>query len=656
MSTTQNRSTRVLAWLAILFHGAAQSALPSSTEVAPANPQLSVAKVSDDAEEGTWSMPPVQIGGEVSYNVKRENFDGINYMRSGLMTTFKARTDTYIWQPWFARVNGNLWVSKSTDSNESGSMASNGASVMVTGRAQLSVLPISKYPFEAHFERNDSRVSSDLTVANGYSSQRYGFTQHFYHPQGDAMVGWDRNTQTSADTGGDLQDSLQLQISNRLEGHQLQFNGSRAANRREMTGESAKQANLSVLDNYDPNPSVSVMSLANVSSSNLNLQQGEFNSRTAQVSSNLFWRPVDQNMTVNAGARFFSMETGSTGFAHFGDTLGSRALAFNANVGVNYEFNRFTRLNAGLNVNVMENGNVNSTHIMESLGASYQPDDIDFGVARYNWGLSASASNRSGGDDSESNLTLQFSHRLSRSFKLDSGSTISVDAGQSLSVMSTNGNSNGANQTMTNQMGSTKQLTQNGSLSWDLSHQAGAALIRLSASDSRALDGNQEYFQLINIQASSSLPTSGYSSWTGNLTLQASRQGNNNAAPNTASNRGTFKSAGGALNYQNRRLFGVRNLRFGSDLRLNLQSLQSLQSQQSQQLPFESRTNQEAAAWSNSIDYSIGRTQVRLNAMVARNNAVKNNVDSATGVTIPDKAEKINRSVNLVVSRSFGMF
>ena len=577
-------------------------------------------------------------------------------MQSGLMTTLRARTDTYIWQPWFARVNGNLGVSKSTDSNESGSMASRGASVMLTGSAQLSVLPISKYPFEAHFERNDSRVSSDLTMANGYVSQRYGFTQRFYHPQGDAMIGWDRNTQTIADNGSDLQDSLQLQLSHRMGSHQLQFNGSRATNRREMTGESAKQANFSALDNYDPNPSVSVMSMANASSSNLHLQQGDSNSRTTQLSSNLFWRPVDQKMTVNAGARVFSMETGSTGFSNFGDAPGIRALAFNANMGVNYEFNRFTRINAGLNVNLSENNNVYRTHTMETLGASYQPDDIDWGVARYNWGLSANASNRNGGDDSGSNLVLQLSHRLSRSFTLDSGSTISADAGQSLSVSTASSNSNNANQITTAQTASTKLLTQNGSLSWDLSQQAGAALIRLSASDSRALDGNQEYFQLINIQASSSLPTSGYSSWTGNLTLQASRQGNNNAAPNTASNGGTFKSAGGALNYQNRRLFGVRNLRFGSDLRLNLQSLQSLQSQQSQQLPFESRTNQEAAAWSNSIDYSIGRTQVRLNAMVARNNAVKNNVDSATGVTIPDKAEKINRSVNLVVSRSFGMF
>lgn len=645
-------SAMLAAWLAILFHGAAQAALPSNTEEAPAMVLVPVSKGSDDDQASSWSLPPVRLGGSVSYNVSRQSFDGINYMQSGLMTTMKARTDTHIWQPWFARLSGTLGFSKSTDSSQNGAIESSGANVMVTGNGQLSVLSQSKFPFEAHFERNDNRVSSDLALANGYASRRYGFSQRYYRPEGEAMLGWDRNTQTGAESGSDLQDSLLLQMSNRLENHQLQFNGSHATNRRKLTGESAKQDNFSLLDNYDPDPSVSVMSMANVSSSDLHLKQGDNTSRTTQLSSNLFWRPVDQKTTVNAGARLISLASDGTGYANFGDTQGTRALALNANVGVNYEYNRFTRINAGMNVSSVENKGVKSTHTIETLGVSYQPDDIDLRAARYNWGGSANAYNRSGGDDSESNLVLQINHRLSRSFTLEGGSIISLDAGQSFSTSTNSGNSNSTTQTTLAQPMATQQLTQNGSISWDLSRQTGAALIRMSASDSRALDGNQEYFQLINFQASSSLPTSGFSSWTGNLTYQAARQGNGNSDANPASNGGTVRSASGALNFQNRRLFGVRNLRFGSDIRLNIQSQQS---QQSQQLQLESRTNQEAAAWSNSIDYSIGRTLLRFNAMVSRNSAGKNNTN-ATGVTGPEDARKINRSVNFTVSRSFGMF
>ena len=641
--------TLLMALLAALCHGTVHSALAPAmgasapkSDPAPADPTTG----SDSEQEGaSWRLPPVRIGGMVTYGIRRDSFEEQQRMQTGLTATLNARTNTFIWQPWFAQVNGSLGLSLSRDNSDGNEASSKSQSVFVTGGGQLSLVPLSKYPFEAHFQRNDSRVSSDLALANGNASQRYGFVQRYFRPEGESTLSWDRDTQTSVDAGTDRQDSLQLRIAHRLEKHRLQLAGDRSTNTHELTDEHVVQNNLSLQHSYTPGPAVSVESMANASRSDYRLQQGDNDSRLLQLSSNAFWRPTDRAMTVNGGVRVFALDTNRTGLLVNNNATGARVINTNANVGVNYEFNRFTRINAGANVNLADNNGVKSTNTNQTLGATYQPDAIELGSFRYSWSTSGSASNQTGGEqDGGIQLTLQLSHGLSRSVRLSGGSTVAVDGSQSLSVSS--GSSSAGSEAE-----STKHLTHNGSISWDLSQQSGAALLRLNASDTRALDGNKEFFQLINFQASSNLPTSLYSSWSGNLTAQAVRQGKNtlsgNANPfNTQTNTGTdggfLTSSSGSISYQNQRLFGVRRLHFLSDLRLNGQSLLPI---------FSSAKERETAAWENRFDYSIGRTVLRLNVMISRSGALQSSADPAAGV---QNVTKVNKSIMFSVTRSFG--
>jgi hypothetical protein len=629
-----------MAMLLMLCQGAAHSALPPATDDASSKnpvPAAGSTSASDDGQGSTWYLPPVRIGGILSYSLRRDSFEEQQRNQTGLTATLNASTNTYIWQPWFARVDGSLGVTSSTDSSSGNEAASSSKSVVVTGSGQLSVLAQSKFPFEAHFQRSDSRVSSDLALANGYANQRYGFTQRYFRDAGEMMFGWDRTTQTSADSGRDLQDSLQLRMSHRLENHRLQLAGDRNTNTHEVTGERAAQDNLSLQHSYAPNPSMSVESLANISRSDYQLLQGSNDSRLLQLSSNAFWRPLGRPMTVNGGVRVFALGTDSTGFAVTGNPSGNRILNANANLGVSYEVNRFTRISGSANVNMTDNNGAKSTSTSQAVSAGYQPDAIEWGAFRYNWGTTANASNQTGGETADRQLALQFSHSLSRSIKLEGGSTVGIDVGQSLSVSS--GSASGS------EGASTKQLIHNGSVSWDLSQQAGSALLRLSASDSRALDGNQEFFQLINFQASSTFPASSYSSWTGNLTIQAVRQGKNERLASVEPIDGFVTHSGGSIGYQNQRLFGNRRLRFVSDLRLNSQSLLPL---------FGSGKDQEVSAWDNRLNYSIGRTQLQLSLQVSSSNTQKINVDPVTKVENTENVRKINKSIMFSVSRSFG--
>lgn len=646
----------LLACAGLLFHAGSHAALPGSDQPAggtdaPDEPAGEPAVL--------WTLPPLRLGGSLAYSQRRDSADGVNSMQSGLSTTVNASTSGFIWQPWFARVDAALGFTKLHSDSEGEQPANNSSSdgLLVTGRGQLQVLSQSKFPFEAHFEKTDNQVDTNLAASSDVASQRYGFTQRYFQARGESSLAWDRSTQTSANFGNDQQESLELRSSFNPENHQLQFSGNRTVNRHDTNGESASQDNLTAQHNYTPGPALSVLSMANLSNAGLHLQQGDNSTRLAQFSSNAFWQSTAQALSVNGGVRALTLESEQAGLvAPVDGASGTRLLSVNANAGLNYDYSRWTRFNGSVNVGSVQSGPLSSTQSSQSLGASYQPDSIALGAAAYNWAVSANAFNRNSSEDSQSGLSLQISHGLNRSYTLDGGSTIRIGANQGLLTSTTSGN---PAYTAGIPQPSQRQLTHGGSASWDLLQQTGAALIRLSLSDSRALDADRAYFQLINFQASSNLPTSGYSAWTGSLTLQAVRQGREAVAGNVQADASNATSASGALSYQTQRIFGVRNLRFGSDLRLNLQSQQSQRAFLQQQSFFsqlESRSDQETAAWINHLDYAIGRTQLRLQLLLSRTNAFANHAGAGFGNTNQAIEERTNRSLYFTLIRRFGQY
>lgn len=586
-------------------------------------------------------------------------------VQRGLMATLNAATDTFLWQPWFAQVGANLNFTTTTNTNTRHELdlsdSSRTKSVTVTGNAQLRLLPQSRYPFEAHIDRNDSRVSNQLMSVSGYVGQRIGFTQHYVRAEGDTMIGWDRSTQTSDSNGTDTQDNLQLALSHNLDQHRIQINGSRARNTHELTGEYTVQDNLAVQHSYAPDPSLSLETMANVSKAGYHLRESSSDTNVAQLSTVAFWRPDEQPLTVTGGVRLLSLAADSSNSGLFDSTSsGTKLRNANVNVGATYDLTKFLHLNTSVNSNMTETNSRRASSSNETANITYQPETKKFGEFHYNWSTSASASHRAGGGDSGNMMSLQLSHSLNRSVELEPGSTLTFELNQALSGTSSSGTSN------TNvQQSSTKQLTNGGAVSWSLSKEGGNALMRLSVSDSRALDGNQEYFQMINFQASSNLPTSNYTSWTGSLTMQAVRQGGNDIPTFSISN-GTLVSNGvtsnsngqfvttssGALTYQNQRIFGVRRLRFVSDLRLNSQALLPM---------FGGPQDHEMAAWENRFDYTIGRTQLRMNTLIARTKVPTVRVTFGGVPTISDETNtntnssvKVNKSIMFSVLRAFG--
>lgn len=632
--------------LSVAVHGPVYPALApapiqdAKNQPAPATGTADV--LPQDNRGLAWFLPPVRLGGSVSYSVARNYSDGQSANQSGLVTTLNARTGTYIWRPWFATVNASLAFTHSANRFGNIDSSSKSKSVAVNGGGQLNVVPLSKFPFEAHFQLNDSRATTDQLVGTTYASERFGFTQRYFREDGDALLGWDRNIQHDVVTGRDTQDTLQLRITTKLGEHDLQFNGDRSDNRRDSTGEKAIVNSLALQHSYAPDPTISISNFFNVSQSNYELLSGGSGSRLVQLSSNAFWRSENSPLTVNGGVRMFAVDSDLTGLSVVGSPANNKTVNANANLGINYEFSRFTRLSAGLNVNQNENNGLKSISSSQQAAVNYAPDNLMFGDFSYRWGTSAGvSSNQTSNADSQTQLSLQFNHSLSRSIRLSGGSAVGMDVSQGV-AFNLGGQSDALNPV------ATKQLTHSGSLSWDFPQVSGAPQFRLSASDSRSLDGPRDFYQMINFQTSSNLATGPNSSWSGNLTVQSVRQGRDSLpsastnAPINVSDPDFVTNSSGSVNYQNQRTFGVRRLRFTSDLRLNGQSL----------LPvFGGSKVQELAAWQNSLDYSIGRTQLRLNFLISSMGLPQITIGSTTQT---QRVRSVSKSIMFTVSRSFG--
>lgn len=611
-----------------------------------------------DAGGGTgivWALPPIRWGGSISYDMRSNSGEGQKNMQRGLMTTLKGATETFVWQPWFSRLNLdlNLTAARSSTSwsgadGESGG-GSGSRSLSLSGSGQLNLLPLSRFPFEAHVSRTDSTVSSDLSLPADYVSTRLGFSQRYIRPGGDAMFGYDHGVQNSSSTGGDRQDIVRLAFNHNLQNQRFQLTGNGSSNTRDRTGEYARQGSMTLQHYYSPDLSLSVDSMANVSTTNYYLSRSQSNTNLNQLSTQAFWRPEGRPMTVFGGARLVTMSSGgsSDGLAQESASVRSG----NVNAGLGYEASRHLRLNASANLNMTESRDRRNVNGTQSASASYQPDSRQIGGFLYNWNASAGVANQTG-ENGGHQLTLQLSHNLSRNFILKEGSTVGTDLSQSVTVMKNS--RRGADD-----LAPTRMLTHTGGVSWSRSEGAAVAMARLSVSDSRGLDGNQEYFQMLNLQLSGTLQTGSDSSWTGNLTVQATRQGVSDAAvPPMANDSGLSIAqlnarrhaystmSSGALTYQSGKFFGIRNLRFVSDLRLNSQAL----------LPvLGGPQDQETAAWENRFIYTIGRTQLRVSTIIARA-VVPSYTRGADGTEHVEGVSRTNKSIMFSLMRTFGYY
>jgi len=502
-------------------------------------------------------QPPLRLFGNVGYFYTLSEADGGGHSESTQLTgAFNA--NAYFWQPWFATADAGVTVSASNSS--SGSSASDVK--LISTRANLDVLPASRYPFRLGFTSSDNVVdwinsSQPLLVDLGqeYRSRYITARQGLMTVGGDRADAWytkrswdsDHSTKTSDQTVG-------LKLRTRAE-HQ-NFYASGTFQERDSSVLSGKSENtiLGFTHNYFPTSAFYINTLADGMRIDNSLAEdnGSFRASSVtdvnQVASQFFWRPEYRPFTMTGAVRLQKRSEDSV-------VASAEQTNFAANLAANVQINRRTRLTATGQVTSLDTNVNNSLATTQSVTALYQSDRILLQEFSYYWYADGGVGNRVAAEyedtTSSQSVNAGVGHNAQRVWNTGNRSTVRANLAQT------------ARESWETSGLSAPTLNHSGSLSWNENLREGSSYAQFSAMDSRSLEDDSDT-QLLNAQFSRNMPIDRVSSWGGNLSAQSSRR---NSA--TYSQKGFLTTLTSRLSYQHGRLFGIYRLKFNTKLDLS---------------------------------------------------------------------------------------
>ncbi|MBI5428829.1 MAG: hypothetical protein HY938_00025 [Nitrosomonadales bacterium] len=573
--------------------------------------------------EPTLQLAPIQIGfskgGNIGYLQRYDDMGSTKSLQRiyGLTVGVGVTAESFIWQPWLVKVGTHLNASVNSDISDSASnswsmskLARSGESVnrTITGGADMRVLPLSRFPFEASFTRNDNRREIGL-VKSRYATltDTLRLSQSYRNPSGRSryLVTYNLGRAEDIDSNVEKNSLVNLDISLQPFTRQtLQIDGVKERRTSTLTDSTYLNNSFISRHTYRPDAALSVATMASYSDTGYRFSQGqgETGLETLQFSSAGTWRPPDSRLTMTGGLRLFDASS------RYNGTSTSQDSYTGANLGANYALNNWLRLYGSADVSDSQGKQTVSSlaisNLNLSIAAQHRPKAIKVGSFNYNRYIAANLSNsttassakNSAGTTSAAGSTLAFSLRLQHG--LDSNAELGTGRLTS-AVSQALTTSTSRSSTASRGTSPIVNLIHNGSLSW----LKGRTGLRLSGSDTREMTQSKGYFQSINLQGSQSESFRGNGILNGDLTINMSRQGYD-AAPIPATESLTSTAT---LNYINPRVFKVRNLAFRSSLRvISADLLQSNSMNQNTQ-------NQGQYSWDNTLTYTIGklRTEVR---------------------------------------------
>lgn len=571
---------------------AAEPPVAGGLRVDPAPGALGSTRADEGGSFG-WTFAPVRWGGSLSSELRMFESEG-QPRRVQRVDSIETRAATYVWQPWFAQVSGGIGVLQSHALE--GPANENSDSAALTGHGALSVFPASRFPFQARYERTDSRTSGDL-ASSDFTTTRYGVRQN-YRPNGSGTnysFSRDRSVYESERLGRDTLDVWDARAMSQAGAQRYDVMANRSRNSRSTDGTSQIDR-LSVRHNYrEGGARLSVDSLASVNDNQFSepVSTGtiERRSRFRQLNSFANWTPAEGSpWYLTGGARLFQADVEDDGMR--GET---RTLS--ANLGANYQWTRKARISGIVAVTEVLTDTRRDVISTQGLNLSYSPDTLPLGPYLYGRSMGAGATNEHGGPEGDRRtLTGQFDHNLTRTSAVGDGASLSTNVAQGVSV------------TDDSQRGSTTTFLHSAGVSWNASpSQNSSAYAALTAADSRRTGADENHFQLVNLQANGQFQFSRYAFGSVNLTSQATRS----ETPLTASD-GFDVNTSGNLAYQHGRAFGVPGLRYyaiytASDSQPSSRRLGDL----------DASPDQASQSLEQRLEYDIGRLETRLLARIA---------------------------------------
>jgi hypothetical protein len=633
MSRRRSRAWAWPLWLCIAAPGVHGAAYAPGAEADPPTgdaPSPANATPAEPLRTGAggieWAFGPWRTSGTLALDLRWLRFeDGARVRQSALLADLE--TATYIWQPWFAQLRLGAGFVASTDSNgHEGEPRVAATGNTVTGHAQLSVFPASRFPFSLRAEATDSRTNIDA-LGNDYRTRRLTLSQAYRPESGNDHY------QLQIDASHLLTDELRDRLVTidadaiRLRGaHRFELGMNLADHRVDGIGEQTRLSVLTGRHGWHPSDALGVDSLASWHRTRTRVHDDVFDldlgTDVRQLSSLVTWRPRDGDLplavppnTLFVGsARWVDSRT-------LGTIEGPGITSLNATVGASTDISASWRVSAALSANQFDVGSGDpSRNASVNAAANWTPRSLPWGAWRWLPSLALNAGMTRGNDDSDREFAAaQVSHALTRDFERggtpdgDSGGEsdrLSLSLSQSVGVL-VDDSVLGRERTAT--------LTHSVGLYWQSALADGRSqrFASASASDYRSRNGEDIAFQLVNLQWSQRTQLSRQSAWSGSVTLQASRNEQTvtdliSGAPVRLSD-GWQHFASGTMSYEHQRAFGVPRLRFTLLGGVATQEL-SRRSAGDIDAPLRYTSRSLEAR----LDYAIGRLEARLAARAAR--------------------------------------
>jgi hypothetical protein len=576
-----------------------------------------------------WGIPPIRWGGNTTSNYNMNNSSNGSKTFSETETV-NLRASSYIYQPWYAQVSGDLGLLTGMSRQNGGtdtSVTNSSRSTSATYGGNINVFPMSRFPFQAYLQTSDSRASANDTGAH-YTSMRMGARQSYRPETGSEnyTASVDRSIVTSSEVRS-VVDAMQASYGTNIDNHGINASARYTSTSGDAGGQGSKLFGLTASHSWHADEDLSVATSASYTNNQISLLSGNGlssnNSQMLQASSFATWYPdEDLPLTISGGGNFLHINTVT-------DNASLSLNSLNGYANANYRFSNNLLVTAGLTAaqNVSNGSSQFSTG--QSVSVSYSGNPLTFGEYSYNWGTGGGISNLfiSTGKPNHS-VSGQIQHSLLRNVILSESSALTLNASQGFSA----GTSTSS--------GQTNVLTHSGGLSWRLGvGEQTSGMMTVTVSDSRSSGSFPSHFRSLSTQGNIQTQLSSHSALAANVNFVLSQQittpliiqteilpgATPGSIPTTiptqpSKNDSTTLNGAGQITYSHRNPFRISNLFYSATLMVNAsQSNLRLVSGDPNTLVW-----QTGKVLQQNADYRVGRLSFRLTNSFSTLNGKKN--------------------------------
>ena len=539
-------------------------------------------------------MGPVQHSGYLEYNYRLSQADQVPRSTSH-NGTWRMQARTWFWRPYILRMFGDLGLTQTNG----GTSRDSESSTLVTGGLNALAFSRSRFPLRLYFEQRDSRSESG-PIDSDLSSRNWGFAQQLSTNKVGNYILEYRNSDVESlyiDGIRDLRKTnlelWSLTASANSGRNQVDFTGNLRDLERNTTLRAEDRLTLNLRHRFRHSSRFYIEDTTFFSDDSISYDSLDRTRQLFQFNGRSQWVPQTKRpLRVTGSMVVRSIESGSNGFE---SSMSSASLLGSAV----YQATR--RLNVAVNValvNSMPEDGPDSSSVLQRVRTTYRSDFIDLGDFRYDWGGTAEIGNRrqrSHGEDAVQDGLLSLYHGISRNGFIGVGRQLSLSFTQRASTRA---------DTLDR-----REHSLNHTLAASLNQQKGRSsnYIRLSATDRRATGTRENTFQLVTLQAASRMQVTRKRSFSGSVNVQYSS--NSSESEDQERMAGSAVSYGANLSYNERDLFGVRNLDFLSELRLLSSEFRNDDMFDEATLVLDER---DTNFWRNRLMYRVGLLQLQL--------------------------------------------